>query len=123
MSICITVIIMNATFHVFDTERGVLSTAPGIVTSYPGGDTAVRELEPLGAGLRPVIWSHCGAIDYAAAGQWAAFHRNRSADAPVLVEQDCSNRPTPEGFSSECRPVNQRDSRGGLSLRLGRRDD
>lgn len=78
---------MNLTFHVFDTERGVLSTAPGIVTSYPGGDTAVRDLEPLGARFRPVAWNRCGAFDYAAVGQWAAFHRNQSpaAAAPVLV--------------------------------------
>ena len=85
MSVSTIVVVMNMTFHVFDTERGVLSTAPGIVTSYPGGDTAVRELEPLGAGLRPVAWNHCGAFDYAALGQWVAFHRNRSAEAPVLV--------------------------------------
>ncbi|MUL74668.1 phosphoribosyltransferase family protein [Mycolicibacterium sp. CBMA 226] len=78
---------MNLTFHVFDTERGVLSTAPGIVTSYPGGDTAVRELEAVGGGFRPVAWNRCGVIDYAAVGQWVAFHRNRSPDAgaPVLV--------------------------------------
>mgnify|MGYP000361318091 FL=1 len=43
MSISSTVVFMNMTFHVFDTERGVLADAPGIVTSYPGGDTAVRE--------------------------------------------------------------------------------
>ena len=85
MSISSTVVVMNLTFHVFDIERGVLSTAPGIVASYPGGDTAVRELAPLGAGFRPVAWSRCGAIDYAALGQWAAFHRNQSAEAPVLV--------------------------------------
>lgn len=85
MSISIIVVLMNLTFHVFDTECGVLSTAPGIVTSYPGGDTAVRELEPLGPGSRPVAWNRCGAIDYAALGQWAAFHRNQSAEAPVLV--------------------------------------
>ncbi|WP_409431320.1 phosphoribosyltransferase family protein [Mycobacterium sp. SMC-16] len=76
---------MNMTFHVFDTQRGALAATPGIVTSYPGGDTAVRELQPLGAGLRPVAWNRGGVIDYAALGQWVAFHRNRSAEAPVLV--------------------------------------
>ena len=52
MSVSTIVVVMNMTFHVFDTQRGALAATPGIVTSYPGGDTAVRELQPLGAGLR-----------------------------------------------------------------------
>lgn len=73
--------------------------------------------------LRPATVENCRPADAGGGVICGPERRAARADAPVLVEQECSNRPTPEGFSSECRPVNQRGSRGGLSLRLGRRDD
>ncbi len=79
--------------------------------------------EDLPPALRPASIENCRPADAGGGVVCGPERRAAGADAPVLVEQDCSNRPTPEGFSSECRPVNQRDSRGGLSLRLGRRDD
>jgi len=73
--------------------------------------------------LRPATVENCRPADAGGGVICGPERRAARADAPVLVEQECSNRPTPEGFSSECRPVTQRESRGGLSLRLGRRDD
>ncbi|HEV7353825.1 MAG TPA: hypothetical protein VGN74_11930 [Brevundimonas sp.] len=79
--------------------------------------------EDLPPALRPATVENCRPADAGGGVICGPERRSARADAPVLVEQECSNRPTPEGFSSECRPVNQRESRGGLSLRLGRRDD
>lgn len=78
--------------------------------------------EDLPPALRPATVENCRPADAGGGVICGPERRAARADAPVLVEQDCSNRPTPEGFSSECRPVNQRESGGGLSLRLGRRD-
>lgn len=79
--------------------------------------------EDLPPALRPATVENCRPADAGGGVICGPERRAARSDAPVLVEQECSNRPTPEGFSSECRPVSQRESRGGLSLRLGRRDD
>ncbi|MFN7232161.1 MAG: hypothetical protein ACK5WW_00510 [Brevundimonas sp.] len=91
-------------------------------------DRARRQLaaalgEDLPPALRPATVENCRPADAGGGVICGPERRAARADAPVLVEQECSNRPTAEGFSSECRPVGQRESRGGLSLRLGRRDD
>jgi hypothetical protein len=79
--------------------------------------------DDLPAALRPAAVENCRPADAGGGVVCGPERREARSDAPVLVEQTCTNRPTPEGFSSECRPVSQTESRGGLSLRLGRRDD
>ncbi|MGV0804270.1 phosphoribosyltransferase family protein [Mycolicibacterium setense] len=73
---------MSLSFHIFDPATRRLDDAPGTVEAYPGGDIAVRHLEPVAAGRRPVAWNTGGALDFAALAQWAAFHRDA---APLLV--------------------------------------
>lgn len=65
---------MGISFHTFRPDTGDLVRAPGEVTAYPGGDTAVRHLEPAPAAAVPVVWNTGGTLDYAALGQWVAFH-------------------------------------------------
>ncbi|MCV7111694.1 phosphoribosyltransferase family protein [Mycolicibacterium setense] len=72
---------MSLSFHTFDPVTPQLRAAPGAVEAYPGGDVAVRHLEPVSGG-RPVAWNTGGALDFAALAQWAAFHEGAR---PVLV--------------------------------------
>ncbi|MFA5608205.1 MAG: phosphoribosyltransferase family protein [Leucobacter sp.] len=77
---------MSLSFHTFDARTGRLDPAMGSVTSYPGGDTSVRHLEPVTAEKQhPVAWNLGGTLDYAALGQWVAFHTAESTLPPVLV--------------------------------------
>lgn len=77
---------MSLSFHTFDYRTGRLDRAPGSVTAYPGGDTSVRYLEPVtGPDQHPVAWNLGGALDYAALGQWVAFHSAESKRTPALV--------------------------------------
>ncbi len=73
---------MSLTFHTFDPATRRMDLAPGAVEAYPGGDIAVRRLEPVPAGRRPVAWNTGGALDFAALAQWVAFHDDAN---PVLV--------------------------------------
>ena len=73
---------MSLSFHTFDPDTRRLDAAPGAVEAYPGGDVAVRHLEPVTAGRRPVAWNVGGALDFAALAQWVAFH---ASARPVLV--------------------------------------
>lgn len=75
---------MNLSFHTFTVDNEQLQLASGSVATYPGGDTAVRHLQPAPTGSMPVAWNLGGTLDYAALGQWVAFHRRHDAD-PVLV--------------------------------------
>ncbi|QRY46136.1 ribose-phosphate pyrophosphokinase [Mycolicibacterium boenickei] len=72
---------MSLSFHTYDPVTRRLDAAPGAVEAYPGGDVAVRRLEPV-SGRRPIAWNTGGALDFAALAQWVAFHVD--AD-PVLV--------------------------------------
>lgn len=73
---------MSLSFHTFDPATRRLDTAPGAVEAYPGGDVAVRRLERVPNGRRPIAWNTGGALNFAALAQWAAFHE---AARPVLV--------------------------------------
>ncbi|MGV0812313.1 phosphoribosyltransferase family protein [Mycolicibacterium boenickei] len=73
---------MSLSFHTFDPANRRLAPARGTVEAYPGGDVAVRHLEPAPAGRRPVAWNTGGALDFAALAQWVAFHRGAR---PVMV--------------------------------------
>lgn len=66
---------MSLSFHTFDPATRRLDTAPGAVEAYPGGDVAVRHLEPVSDGRRPVAWNAGGALNFAAVAQWVAFHK------------------------------------------------
>lgn len=77
---------MSLTFHTFDPDPRQLCPAPGAVEAYPGGDVAVRHLQPAPTGSVPVAWNSGGTLDYAALAQWVAFHAASSATAaPTLV--------------------------------------
>lgn len=72
---------MSLSFHTYDPVTRWLDAAPGAIEAYPGGDVAVRHLEPA-SGRRPIAWNTGGALNFAALAQWVAFHQD--AD-PVLV--------------------------------------
>ena len=77
---------MSLTFHLFDPGTSQLYPAAGAVESYPGGDIAVRHLQPAPDGSVPVAWNSGGTLDYAALAQWVAFHAAVSGiAAPILV--------------------------------------
>lgn len=77
---------MEINFHTFSPETGELHAAPGTVTTYPGGDIAVWKLEPDTPEGIPVAWTHGGALNYQALGQWISYHRHATPDVePVLV--------------------------------------
>lgn len=73
---------MSLSFHTFDPATRRLAPANGAVEAYPGGDVAVRHLQPAPAGRRPVAWNTGGALDFAALAQWVAFHEGSH---PILV--------------------------------------
>lgn len=77
-------LLMALTFHSFDPATQNLSRSPGAVEEYPGGDAAVRGLQPTSDDAVPVAWSTGGRLDFAALAQWVAFH-DGSAEQPVLV--------------------------------------
>lgn len=77
---------MSLSFHTFNRDTRQFYPAAGAVESYPGGDIAVRHLQPAPAGSVPVAWNAGGTLDYAALAQWVAFHAAVSGiAAPILV--------------------------------------
>ncbi|WP_053122662.1 hypothetical protein [Mycolicibacterium conceptionense] len=76
---------MSQQFFDFDPTDRQLYDVPGAVEAYPGGDTAVRHLQPAEEGCVPVYWNAGGTLDFLALAQWVAFHEARSAQDPVLV--------------------------------------
>ncbi len=77
---------MSLSFHVFDPRDRNLAPASGAVESYPGGDVAVRHLQPAPGGTVPVAWNAGGTLDYAALAQWVAFHTH---DQPAYGPRSC----------------------------------
>ena len=63
---------MSLSFHTFNRDTRQFYPAAGAVESYPGGDIAVRHLQPAPAGSVPVAWNAGGTLDYAALAQWVA---------------------------------------------------
>lgn len=79
--------------------------------------------EDLPAALRPAAVENCRPSDTGGGVVCGPQRRAARSDGPVLVEQDCSNRVTREGFSSECRPVGQGEERGVSITLFGGKDD
>lgn len=75
---------MSQRFFEFDPAERQLFDVPGAVEAYPGGDIAVRHLQPVTEGCVPVYWNAGGTLDFLALAQWTAYHRGQGAD-PVLV--------------------------------------
>ncbi|MFC0634553.1 hypothetical protein [Brevundimonas balnearis] len=73
--------------------------------------------------LRPAAVEDCRPADAGGGVVCGPQRRAARSDGPVLVEQDCSNRVTSEGFSSDCRPVGQSEERGVSITLFGGDDD
>lgn len=76
---------MSLSFHTFDPAARQLRAATGAIEAYPGGDVAVRHLEPSPAGQFPVAWNVGGTLDFAALAQWVAFHRDRRCSTTLVM--------------------------------------
>lgn len=75
---------MSLHFFTFDPGGAQLNPAPGTVEQYPGGDVAVRHLEPAPENHIPVAWNTGGQLNFAATAQWVAFHQGQCR-RPILV--------------------------------------